>query len=90
MTKGSGELCEKLFQCLLEAGRLLFGSGFGLCHPSGPHSFCCLWICSMALRQTVYSSSQCSQHGMVGWVWLCIELHALRMAHPITVFQLFI
>ena len=39
-TKGSRELREKSFHYLLEAGRLLFGSGFGLCHPSGPHSFC--------------------------------------------------
>jgi len=38
-TKGSCELREKSFHYLLEAGRLLFGSGFGLCHPSSPHSF---------------------------------------------------
>jgi len=36
--KGSHELCEKLFPYLLQAGRLLFGSGFGLCYHSGPHS----------------------------------------------------
>jgi len=36
-TKGSHELHEKLFYYLLEVGRLLFRSGFGLCHPSGPH-----------------------------------------------------
>ena len=38
-TKGSRELREKSFHYLQEAGRLLIGSGFGLCHHSGPHSF---------------------------------------------------
>jgi len=38
-TKGSCELREKSFHYLLEAGRLLFGPGFGLCHPSSPYSF---------------------------------------------------
>jgi len=57
--RGLQQLHEKLLHYLLEAGRLLIGPGFGLCHLSGLHSFCHPRICSTALRQTAYSSSHC-------------------------------
>ena len=63
------ELRKKSFHYLLEEGRLLFESGFGLCHLSGPHSFLRPRIRSTALRKTAYSSSHSSLHGVVRWVW---------------------
>ena len=68
--KGSRELRNKSFHYLLEAGRLLFGSGFDLCHPSGPHIFFIHEsVAQHSDKQRTVALTTCSQHGVIGWVW---------------------
>ena len=85
--KGSHELRDKSFHNLLEVGRLLFGSGFDLCHPSGPRL-----LSSMnpqhSTQTTAYSSSHCVQSTeSLGGCGICSKLHALHVTYPIIAFQ---
>ena len=40
-------------------------------------------------KQRTVALTVCSQHRVVGWVWRCSKLHALRVTYPIIAFQLF-
>jgi len=61
---------NKSFHYLLEAGRLLFRSGFGLCHPSAHIAFVIHEsVAQHSDKQHTVALTTCSQHGIGGWVW---------------------